>query len=311
MWARRAVTEFKEAAKKGGRSWFITLTFRQEEHYKLQAKARQRLAKCGADLDAMRWEERYGELLKEYHAQVDLFLQRLRNGLAKRGWDEARFRYLMVPEPHKNGNIHYHVLLHEAPAKGGEVVPIGKRRIEAAWGHGFISAKLVQSEEAALYVTKYLGKHHYEGRIRNSKHYGAEGEDDQEAQMKQPALPYPTFEKARTVPPPDRIAEQGLRIAAAELAQDEDSADEVRAGEYLGVCPSGLHIGTGCDCMSDGDELQCSPAEIDPYRGVPRRKWALRGWHEPVAGRGAPGLPRPYKRRKSDEDELGSAQTHH
>jgi hypothetical protein len=362
MWANRAVSEFREAAHRGGRTWFVTLTFKPEQHYRLTTKTRLRCAEQGVDLDALPWSERYAEMLREYHAEVDLFLARLRGGLAKRGWKKVRFRYLMVPEPHKSGFIHYHLLLHEQSAD----MPIVKRRIEAAWlewGLGFVKAKEVVSEKAASYTTKYLGKNHFEGRIRNSQHYGkvrgehphpeiaedtmrqwlwedqrypadaprgevidlreeipfqepaaAKSTDEygkvadgsEEARMREPALPDATSYAKRSDDPISSISQIGNRALreALALAPDEESDGIVRVGEYLGVCPSGLHIGKVCDCQAQPADLECEDVEHDELRGgVPKRKWVLRGWHETTPGRGAPGVPRLYKRRSEAEPE--------
>lgn len=288
MWARRAVSEWKQAASRGGRTWFVTLTFRPEVHYRLTTEVRLKFAKDGGDFDAMSWKDRYSELLKEYHAEVDRFLDRVRKGLAKRGWGEVKFRYLMVPEPHKSGMIHYHLLIHEASLDQRLV----KRRIEAAWGLGFSVIKLVDSEQGALYATKYLGKHHYEGRIRNSRHYGAEPDEDQVQLLNEVPIPHPPLRKAPVAVPPSPVPEIALRQAAAVSDSDEDAADVVREGEFLGVCPSGLHIGEGCDCSAAQGDFECDEVEVDQLRGgVPVRKWPLRGWHETSPRRGAPGSP--------------------
>lgn len=352
MWANRAVSEWQEADKRGGRTWFLTLTFRPEEHYRLKTQARLRVAAAGGDLDAMSWSERYGEFLREYHATVSLFLARVRKGLAKRGWSEGKFRYLMVPEPHESGNIHYHALLHEF----SDDYPLRKLRIEQAWGLGFIQAKLVGSPEATRYVTKYLGKHHYEGRIRNSLHYGkerqvepphpevadfsmrewlwqserdpcAEGKgkvvdlrgaaaplsaraleveaaqrvaSDELAHELKRAPVAGDMTPRRSDPGPVEIADRAVRDAVAFAHADDEGIDPVRIGDKLGVCPSGLHIGGGCDCKAESHGLECLP-EPDEYRGgVPRRKWELRGWHEPAPGRGGPGMSRqPYRKRSA------------
>lgn len=168
MWAKRAVSEWERAGQRGGRTWFVTLTFRPEEHYRLRTKTRQRLGGQGIELDALAWRERYGEVLTEYKVELDLFLDRLRKGRRDRGWAAVQFRYLAVPEPHKSGYVHYHVLIHEV----SQDARLPRRRIEEAWGQGFVAARLVGSPQAALYTTKYLGKNHYEGRIRASQRYG-------------------------------------------------------------------------------------------------------------------------------------------
>lgn len=304
MWAKRAVSEWRKAQAIGGRTWFVTLTFTPHWHHVLHTQARQRLQAAGSDLDGLSWEDRYSELLEEYHAEVDGFLNRLRGGIAARDWKRARIRYLVVPEPHKGDGIrvHYHALIHEAADPKCGLVPLTRRRIEQAWrGHaslrdqgtaaqrararpdlGFVQAKLVESSQAAVYCTKYLGKHHYEGRLRVSKTYGAEGGSDDEAELRAPAGPPPPVRYARPAAPPDPIPEPALRAAAAALDQEDSGSDAVCIGENLGACPSGLHLAsTGCDCQGEPGAADEPLAEFDERRGTPRRKWALRGWHEP------------------------------
>ncbi len=300
MWANKAVSEWTQTAREGGRTWFVTLTFHPQQHYLLHTAARQRLSAMGGDLDALAWSDRYAELLREYHREVDRFLDRLRMGLASRGWKKACFRYLAVPEPHKGTDIrvHYHLLLHEKKTTKGDLVPLVRRRIEQAWRGdvtggtamargrearrdlGFIQAKLVESPKGALYVTKYLGKNHYEGRLRVSTGYGAEPERDPEQEMKEPALPPPTFERRRADDPGVRGHTRAMQIGIIEAREEDDDTERVHPGDFLGVCPSGLHVGITCDCEPAPSEPECVPVEFDELRGTPRRKWPLRGWHQ-------------------------------
>lgn len=300
MWANKAVSEWTQTALEGGRTWFVTLTFHPQQHYLLHTATRQRLSAMGGNLDALAWSDRYAELLREYHREVDGFLSRLRMGLASRGWKKACFRYLAVPEPHKGTDIrvHYHLLLHEKKAKSGDLVPLVRRRIEQAWRGdvtggtamargrearpdlGFIQAKLVESPKGALYVTKYLGKNHYEGRLRVSTGYGAEPERDPEQEMKEPARLPPTFERRRADDPGVRVHTRAMQIGIIEAREEDDDTERVHPGDFLGVCPSGLHVGIVCDCQPEASEHECVPVEFDELRGTPRRKWPLRGWHQ-------------------------------
>ncbi len=305
MWAKRAESEFRDTERQGGRTWFVTLTFKPEEHYRLHTMTRQRLAKAGADLDKLDWSGAYSELLEEYHAELERFFDRLRVGLATRGWPPANFRYLAVPEPHKGSQIrvHYHVLLHEAlHVKSGQFVPLKRRRIEQAWRGapngeaaqhgprarrdlGFVRALLVPTPRDTQYVCKYLGKHHYEGRLRVSKRYGQQSEQAPEAALKEPAVPDPPARVKRARPPPDPGYDTpALERAVLASRTEDDDTERVLIGEYLGVCPSGLHIGTGCECEPEPGAPECVPVEFDELRGTPRRKWPLRGWHQTNAG---------------------------
>ena len=300
MWAQRAVSEWRRAALKGGRTWFVTLTFHPTQHYLLQAKTRKRFADAGGNIDAQDWNTRYSEFLVEYHKEIDAFLARLRMGLASRSWKPACFRYLVVPEPHKGTDIrvHYHLLVHEVPTKGGEVVPLVRRRIEQAWRGdvlggtaqtrgraprpdlGFVKVNLVKSPQQALYVTKYLGKNHYEGRLRVSMGYGAEGDDDQPSEARRRAFELSTVEREEVPQPPSHADTAALRVAMIESQEDDDDTECVRIGDHLGACPSGLHVGISCDCQPEAFEAESVPVEFDELRGTPRRKWPLRGWHE-------------------------------
>lgn len=83
------------------------------------------------------------------------FFRRLRGGVGE------PFPYLWVPEWHKSGHgLHVHFAVGRF---------IGVRRIEAAWGHGFVHIKLLgnlpvgsgtlgEARLAARYLSKYLAK---------------------------------------------------------------------------------------------------------------------------------------------------------
>lgn len=292
MWTARAAREWRQST----RTWFVTLTFRPEEHYALQCKVRLEAADQGEDMDAMSPRDRLERYLVAYRDEMDHYLMRLRKGLAGRGWKLTRFRYLWVPEPHKSGAIHIHALLHEV----SEDMPLRKERIEQAWGHGFVQAKLVKSEEAARYVTKYLGKHHFEGRIRASLKYG-KLEPNAEAMLARGAFPGNVQEAPRRP-----YAPTDARVRSAELRDElglvpgEEEVQELVAGESFDVCPAGLHIGVPCSCNfagEDSDPWGTERGDVLTAAGVPRRKYALRGWHEP-ARRG------PRKGERSKQREL-------
>lgn len=295
MWTARAAREWRQST----RTWFVTLTLRPEEHYKLQTRVRLDVRAEGGDLDTMQPRDRLERLLKAYRHEMDLYLMRLRKGLAERGWDTIRFRYLWVPEPHKSGAIHFHMLLHEV----SEDMAIPKTRIEEAWGRGFTKVKLVKSEEAARYVTKYLGKHHFEGRIRASQKYGKmEGDDVQ--LLGQPAFP------GHKAGAPRRPYEERAELAQLRdelgMVPGEEEAEELAAGDKIEACPAGLHFGVACNCKvhADPEDPWGTGGEDALTRdGVPRRKWRLRGWTETPIGKGAPGVPRGPRRAKRAEDE--------
>lgn len=302
MWTARAAREWRQST----RTWFVTLTLRPEDHYKLQTQVRVDVAAEGGNIDAMEPRDRLERFLVAYRHRMDLFLMRLRTGLRQQGWSQLRFRYLWVPEPHKSGAIHFHMLLHEV----SDEMPIRKERIEAAWPHGFIKAKLVKSEEAARYVTKYLGKHHFEGRIRASTRYG-KIEGDPEEMLARPAFPGHVQGAPRnpygSEDPKARSAELRAELG---FVPGEEEAEELTEGEELGACATGLHFGVPCNCKiaatdSEDDPWGTQRGDVLTPQGVPRRKWQLRGWHEPNPGKGAPGVPRgPKRKRETDTEEI-------
>lgn len=287
MWTARAVKEWKNST----RTWFVTLTLRPDEHYKLQTGVRIAARKDGVDYDTLEPRDRLSRVLVAYRRVMDLYLMRLRSGASSKGWDVAQFRYLWVPEPHKSGAIHFHMLLHEV----SEDMPLVKRRIEGLWDLGFTKVKQVTSEREARYVTKYLGKHHFEGRVRASKKYG-KVELEPAEQLRRAAFPG----HVQGVP---RKPYEG-DDAQAELAEwrfelgripGEPEDDEVRPGEDLGAYEKRLYEAGGAptDLGLPDDPYGTESGDVLNRHGVPDRKWALKGWNENAGiGRGAPGVPR-------------------
>jgi hypothetical protein len=102
------------------RTWFFTGTFRNQTHD-----------------------------LEETKVEVTKFLGRLRE---RARYNDDWLRYLMLPELHKSGAIHYHGLLH----CGGKIT--GKM-VRQSWRAGFSFPSLVKSNAgASSYVTKYCTK---------------------------------------------------------------------------------------------------------------------------------------------------------
>ena len=83
--------------------------------------------------------------------EVQRFIKRLREReYARTG--QRSLRYLMLPELHKSGAIHWHGLLHH---DGG----ITYRMVRAAWSAGYSFPSAVRNpEKTANYVTKYATK---------------------------------------------------------------------------------------------------------------------------------------------------------
>lgn len=88
---------------------------------------------------------------EEAKCEVQRFLKRLREReYAKTGG--RSIRYLMLPELHKSGAIHWHGLLHHS----GDVT---YRMVRDTWSAGFSFPSAVRNPEAtAHYVTKYATK---------------------------------------------------------------------------------------------------------------------------------------------------------
>lgn len=159
MWIARAMHEIRESE----RTWFATLTFRPEEHYRLQAISLARAAArsiptkelSSLDVERMQW--------KAAQREVTLFLKRVRKAVGMKS-----LRYVLVQEKHKSGLPHYHLLMHESdPAQ-----PIKYAALATAWSRGFAKFKLIGDDQrAAFYVCKYLAKAN-EGRVRASLRYG-------------------------------------------------------------------------------------------------------------------------------------------
>ena len=152
-WILRAVREIQLA----DRTWLVTLTMRPEEHYRLLARA----VSAGADVSTP--ELKYSAELREAGKEVTRYLKRLRKASG------SRFRYLLVPEQHRSGLPHYHMLLHETAGS------VKYATITAEWYLGFTHAKLVQDHSVSRYVAKYLMKCS-DARVRASLSYGGRSE---------------------------------------------------------------------------------------------------------------------------------------
>jgi hypothetical protein len=72
-------------------------------------------------------------------------------------------RYLAVPELHKSGLVHWHLLVHSNCTY---------RQLAQPWRYGFSNLRLVDGAKGIRYATKYLSKAKM-GRVRSSLGYGA------------------------------------------------------------------------------------------------------------------------------------------
>lgn len=116
QWALRAEWETLKAPD----TWFFTGTFRAQWH----------------DLERPKRE-------------VQLFIKRLRRRCDRKG---TTLRYIMLPELHKSGAVHYHGLIHH----DGQVT---EQMVRDSWQAGFCFPSKVRNKRAtAKYITKYCTK---------------------------------------------------------------------------------------------------------------------------------------------------------
>lgn len=143
-WTARAAHEQVFAKK----TWFATLTY---------GPIRRRAIFCDAS-------ERDREQGPEQRliAASGAYVSRYNKKLRKAGF---AFRYLWVPELHRNGFPHWHGLIHcQDNALTWEA-------LSQAWSPGFSVFKIVRDANAIRYVTKYISKARL-GRVRASLYYG-------------------------------------------------------------------------------------------------------------------------------------------
>jgi hypothetical protein len=135
-WAHRMKAEL-ELAKK---TWLVTLTYRPS--------ARGMLKERYGVLSAEEWE-------KALYSDVQKWVKRLRHHASD------GVRYCVISEEHRDGWLHWHLLLH------GD---LKRKEIRLGhWPHGFVDARLVKGD-APAYVSKYLVK--TGRRVRASLGYG-------------------------------------------------------------------------------------------------------------------------------------------
>lgn len=166
-WARRAHLEIEQAS----RTWFVTLTFSPTVRSVLTSRARMEAAGENEDFDVLADDERFQLIVRVAGPEVTKWLKRVRKRVGGKP-----IRYVLVAEPHKDGMVHFHALLHEV-ANGS----LTYRDVTEPWlSLGFVHAKLVKSDvsedatvvsDVAWYVCKYLHKH-ARARVRASMRYG-------------------------------------------------------------------------------------------------------------------------------------------
>jgi hypothetical protein len=173
-WTQRARLELAQSS----RTWFVTLTYRHEEHvfreYRAQLNAKRHgrpwnslvVPKSGEPPEVYQWRlkrEQFGALHRECSDDLTKWLKRVRKESG------AKLRYCLVAEAHKSGYPHYHALVHE----GGIDEVVRKRTLQEQWLVGYSHCKLIDplDDQYARYVCKYLSKA-AEARVRASVGYG-------------------------------------------------------------------------------------------------------------------------------------------
>ena len=149
-WTMRSAAEISQAQ----RTWFVTLTIRPAQLYVCEVIAGKRDIQLMERTQEEQERARFAVIVEE----IQRFLKRIRKN------SKAKLRYICVQELHKNGNPHYHLLIHEVEGT------LTKAVLQSAWSYGFSQAKLADPK-TAIYVCKYLTKG--EGaRVRASLGYG-------------------------------------------------------------------------------------------------------------------------------------------
>lgn len=156
LWMGRAIGECLHAQASGGRTWFVTLTFRSEP---------------ASEKEAIGELQRYFKRLRKGRADPII------RGGVKRAVPPAVVRYAAVTERgEENGRLHLHCLVH------GDARWL---QLYAAWGQGHLQARQVRVEpddrgridprqaRVILYATKYIGKSG--NRLIASLYYGRPG----------------------------------------------------------------------------------------------------------------------------------------
>lgn len=161
LWTARACTESALAA----RTWFGTLTFGPDARVRHQYESDRFVQQTRCQpWSALSTSEQFPYLVDSCGKEVTRWLKRVRKN------SEARLRYLLVAEAHKDGFPHFHLLLHEVAGTAT------KRELDNSWRAGFSQFRLVKigDTKQAWYVCKYLTKTALT-RVRASQEYGRLG----------------------------------------------------------------------------------------------------------------------------------------
>lgn len=148
-WTARSAHEQVFAKK----TWFATLTYRPSDRSAIMQRA------------SATWQESDGDPTKRLITASGSYVSNFCKTLRKRGFE---FRYIFVPELHRNGFPHWHGLIFDQTGQ------LDWRQLTTAWSAGFSVMRLVRDANALRYVTKYLCKDNI-GRVRASINFGSPG----------------------------------------------------------------------------------------------------------------------------------------
>lgn len=165
-WRIRAFAEFRASEAVGARTWFGTLTLSPEMRmHVLHLARRGKYAvpnwEQGIDFDELDAEGQF----RTKHAIISDEITRMVKRVRKNS--KADLRILCVAEAHKDGEPHYHLLIHETRPE----LPVRQKVLTNAWRWGFSSWQLCRDRRAASYVCKYISKSSL-ARVRASLRYG-------------------------------------------------------------------------------------------------------------------------------------------
>lgn len=165
-WRIRALAEFKASEAIGARTWFGTLTLNPEHRMKVLNLARRGKFKIpnweqGIDFEGLKPPEQFRAKHAIISDELTKFFKRVRKN------SKAELRMLVVAEAHKDGEPHYHLLIHEMRPE----MPVRQKVMTNAWTWGYSSFTLCRDNRQAFYVCKYLSKSSL-ARVRASLGYG-------------------------------------------------------------------------------------------------------------------------------------------
>lgn len=195
-WTQRCLTETAHA----GRTWFVTLTYKNSEIQRLLMQAAIRYDAHGSDYDSLSESARFGAMVREAGKDVTKWLKRVRHHAGVKS-----LRYFLVCEKHgghgpHHGYPHWHLLVHEPTV----FQSLSERLLRRQWRehHGVAQAVLVRPHElydAVTYLAKYVTKSPMT-RCRGSIGYGDPASAGVHSALSQ-LIEIGNFEKRTPVPP--------------------------------------------------------------------------------------------------------------